>query len=417
MGDNGSEKLIKLLRKCRKISKDWESMLIEALELVKNQQNETPLNLHTILKHVCCFSLLTFNVDRRYLSDAMSDDDDLVDWLTSFACFNHYMNKGNQIKSTVFFDNVLNQVEICTARISMRYLQLIENNNSLAFNRFVEIIWPDAKRGTFNDDWTLVYGYVYPFWSKNQFKVENVDHTTILHVNMKGEFLVNYFPNGCLPNVIRNHKDYQRFFGTTDFDVHPASNGIGSFVSTTNQTLTEKVNLTFFLFAKDLVVVERIDEERNVGAVEKVSTIRQLMPHTIFVEHFPRHFSQNFSHWLNKSKNEIEFRPNNYSNYVKGKVEITYIFNLNDFILLDCNGRCLIDMKTATFREITNKITNRLDNTNHVHIFTNINCSNEYFIYLPRLNLNFTVFVDSNCVISNDFRGILNYFKLYFFIY
>lgn len=390
--NNNFEKMISLLRKCRKTSKDWEKMLKQ----VDNGENST------ILMHVCCFTLLTFNIDSRYLKDAMRNDDDIVDWLESFAILNKHKNKSNSIKSH-FLMNLFDQVEICSVRVADQYLHVIENNKGLALTRLVRLIWPDkaAKLGLFHD-WRNIYGHVYPFWLKTKCQTSD-NMETILHVNVKGEFLVNGFPNGTLPSAIRNHHDYKRFFGTLDFEVHPASNGIGSFVSALSRK-NENDSLTYFLAENsfgnfDLVLMEH----RN-------NTISRLIPHSLFEEHFPESFTQNFSHWLNTETNCIEFRLNNYAEYRENlNKAVEFKFNMNKLFLIDCNNndRCLIDIKSEVFRQITEKITNRIEQKSRVHVFTKIDYQNEYYINFPCLNLKFTYNVVKNCVFSDDFKGIV----------
>lgn len=389
--DDRREEMINLLRKCRKTSKNWEKML----------NNKS---ISRILTYVCCFSLLTYNIDGRFLENAMFDDEDLVDWLESYVTLSK-QNTTSSTKST-FLTNLFNQVEICSVRVSDQYLKVIGRNNGQALTRLVGLIWPDpaAKLATFND-WTTVYGNEYPFWFTTKCKRE--DRETVLHVNVKGEFLVNGFPNGTLPSAILNHPGYKRFFGSLDFEVHPASNGIGSFVSAIKN---EDASLTFFLSNDSSLVVQ----EERIGKIEinngeknrKTNSISRLIPHRLFEKHFPEMFSQNFSHWLNTQTNCIEFRPNNYKNYQNNiKKAAKFCLDLNTLILTDLsNNRCLIDIKSETFREITNKITNRLDQTKNVHLFTNKDSKNEFYIYLPRLNLKFTVIVNS-CVLSDDFKG------------
>lgn len=399
-------KLIKLLRRCRQISKSWELMLIEAIE---NQNNDCQLNdvvdLSMILTYACCFSLLTFNVDNRFLGDLMSNDIDLVDWLTSYATFEKQKNKSNQNSTISFLPKLFDQVEICTVRVSVQYMSLVTANNGLALTTFVGKIWPDEKLGVF-DNWKLVYDHDFPCWLTTIFTNRETHSLSLLDVNIKGKLLINNFPNGTLPIGILSHSDYFQFFETTNFEVRSSSRGAGSFVSLIKHSSTENVSLTFFLVNSDLVVLERIENMTDASCIES-----QLIPRRLFKDLFPESFSQNFSHWLNKSTNCVEFRLPKFSEYVQNKIPtFQYYFRLNDLTLRDmCKvDRCLIDIKSATFDEITAKITNRLDKTKYVHIFTNINDSNEYYIHLTRLNLKFTAFVDRECVMSDDFIGSYN---------
>ena len=61
-----------------------------------------------------------------------------------------------------------------------------------------------SSNGTTTTTTTTSNTYIYP------------TTTTLLHVSMHGELLVNHQPVGHLPTSIREHKLFVRFFGTHD---------------------------------------------------------------------------------------------------------------------------------------------------------------------------------------------------------
>jgi hypothetical protein len=268
--------------------------------------------------------------------------------------------------------------------------------------RFVERIWADASLGVF-EDWELANeNDEYPFWLTTTFSKINKKVKTRLDLNLSGQLLVNNKPFGKLPREILSHEDYKRFFRDFDFETHPSSGGNDAYVSWAND---KKSSYTFFLKGRDLVVLERIMIKGDAENENEI--IKQLIPHTLVEEHFPEMFTVNYSHWLNKKTNCIEFKSRYYSDYQKASLgnNVDYFFDLKDLSMKSIKDeQLLIDIKSRTFKSIV-KFTNRLDDAKHVHVFIRMNCPNEVHIKMPRLNLNFKIDLSKKCIKSEDFKG------------
>ena len=207
-----------------------------------------------------------------------------------------------------------------------------------------------------------------------------------LHVRLNGDFLVNRQPAGKLPKEIKENFLYQRYFGyKTDFKVFPSI--------TSGEFCTSDFN--FLLIDNQLVIKNR----KNINC-----SYRQLLPHTLFESNFPINFSENFSHWLVKEKNEIEFCSKTYEENLNDNYQVYFIYDLNRNLLLDFfTHKHLISIHSQTFIEIELKFTRKLESKEYVHIYEDSN-KNLIKIELPRMKLNF--YLDENLnILSKEYSG------------
>uniref|UniRef100_A0A0G4FJ51 ubiquitinyl hydrolase 1 n=1 Tax=Chromera velia CCMP2878 TaxID=1169474 RepID=A0A0G4FJ51_9ALVE len=117
-----------------------------------------------------------------------------------------------------------------------------------------------------------------------------------------GRFLVGGAPPGVLPSSIRSHPVFQRVFGNARLEVWPAA-GRAGFFSTKNA-----VRGAFYSFGLEsgnkLSVIETVDRDLWGGTRES-----ELVAHDAFRGDLPDVFVDGFSHWVDKQKRCVEFRP------------------------------------------------------------------------------------------------------------
>jgi len=372
------KKMINLLRKCRHISNQWEEILKEVILKENNIEKQKLLKIELI--KICLYSIITFNVTGRAQVLVMSISDDIVSWLISSETISRTKNMSGNIIDH-FLENLFRKAETTTLNISNRYLEII---NAESCRRFILKTWPDAKLGSI-DCWKFDNENNYPYWCSGLFKrTDNPSNQSILHISITGEFLINYYPMGKLPKSILEHNEFRSFFEYSDFDVQPASEGIGSFVISIKIKENQNLSYTFFESNENLIIIERINENESY-----------LIPKKILKNHLPSIFLNDYSHWYNKNNKKIEFRLKTFSpkyidELIKLQLSIRYTLNLNDLTLTDnIDKRYLIYYKSCTFNEIFKKFAHRLDDSNHVHLFKDIVDKDLIYIDFPRLNLRF----------------------------
>ena len=91
---------------------------------------------------------------------------------------------------------------------------------------------------------------------------------------------------GKLPKCILEHNEFRSFFQYSDFDVQPASEGIGSFVTSIKIKENQNLNYTFFESNENLIIIEKIN-----------GNISHLIPKKILKNHLPSIFLNDYSHW------------------------------------------------------------------------------------------------------------------------
>ncbi len=387
-------KMITLLRRCRNYSNQWEDILKEVI--CKENEPEKKKSLKLELAKICLYSISTFNVYGIAQALVMNQPDDAVSWLCSFDAIARIKNmcKSN---SDSFLENLFRRADLTATSMADQYLKVVNLNNGEAFTKFVLKIWPDAKLGNINY-WKLDSENVHPYWYLSTFKrIDDPSKESLLHINILGEFLINYYPMGKLPKSILEHKEFQRFFGYSDFDVQPASEGIGSFVTSIRVKNDSNLTYTFFEVKKCLITIERTNCNES-----------WLIPKEIFEDYLPSIFLNNYSHWFNKSNNKIEFRIKSFTlDYVKElfKDENSFRFtlNLSDSTLTDnLNEKFLIHNRSKTFDEIYQKLAIRLEDYDYVHVFKSKNDQSYLDIQFPRLKLNFKLNKSKNEIWSEE---------------
>ena len=241
-------KMLTLLKKCRLISNSWE-LKLKAVILTTNDSKEKE-NLINKLIQICFSSIITFNCQDNAQVFIMSNNDDIVSWLCSFGTISHYKsicsNNEDHLK-------LYNKAQITLLKISNQYLKIIKSSNGNVLTQFVQQIWPDSDLGEFQN-WKIDSHDLYPFWYSTIFTRNDNSVTSILSININGELLINYFPIDKLPNSVLGHTEFKRFFNCSDFDVKPASNGAGSFVTDIKLNDNTVVNYTFYESDQNLII-------------------------------------------------------------------------------------------------------------------------------------------------------------------
>jgi len=206
-----------------------------------------------------------------------------------------------------------------------------------------------------------------------------------------GLFHVNGNPVGKLHHSITVHKDFQRVFSSTIFEVREETraNSISGSFSTALKFNNCKYN--FYMNVKELIITE-IHEDGNEY---------QLISHSHFNGDVPYLLVNEFSHWRHLKTNVIHFRPINFLS-PKFAQPPEYTLDLSNKELTQTStNRNLVDINSTAFQRIV-RIMQRLEHINQILVFSN---TEQLIVELPRMALHFNV--DRSGVIhSKEYSGM-----------
>jgi hypothetical protein len=405
------KRMVDIMRSARRISIQWQRDVQKVInELQKKQSNAHELAEIQILNMKClevaCFGVLSFytELDKRDL--LMNSNEDILDWLTLVAVTTNYDSLyGNDfLQSSTFLINLLRRVKIVISFVETQYYRILKESAARPLNDYVASIWPILKNGKILQ-WKQLNAPLQE-WHEAKFILNSSSNQPkTLQIGINGEFLVDSQPVGRLPNEILKHPLYLRYFlDFKNFIVYPSST-YGTYVTSNNGD--GGVNYEFNLYESDLVISETHKEDE-----EKL----QLIPHEKFDGFFPPLLVDDYSHWLNKSKERVVLRDKSFSETFRCE---HYVFDVAEKILYEPkNGDKFFFIQSKTFEELEHIITSRLEMKRYVHVVlksdnkchspTEVNTlnksdSSQIWIMLPRMSLSFHLQKDR--VVSKDFSG------------
>lgn len=170
-----------------------------------------------------------------------------------------------------------------------------------------------------------------------------------------GAFLVNGIPIGRLPKTITGHPVFQRVFGNITFEVQPFCKAFHT---------VALFNDSRYIFREDkgdgVIIIE------HTGEVER---IKELIPHGKLIGVYPFSLIKNFSHWFNRERNTIEFRPRLFSDADFASADgIQYEFDLESRLLKHMSSeRLLLDVRSKSFQTIS-ELLKRLERSDYITV-------------------------------------------------
>lgn len=229
-------------------------------------------------------------------------------------------------------------------------------------------------------------------WQCKQVWLAEIGKKTVSIDIVTGEFLVNGMPVARLPKTISDHPLYQRVFQNFIFEVQPED--ADTFVSV--QRFNE-CTYKFSWIQDEFVVTECRDD----------GTELELLPTDVLENELPHLLVQNHSHWFQKHRGIVTFRPKLFSDKnFTDSTAIVYYLHLNSSSLKHCKtGRSLLDVTSDSYRKIVHQLA-RLESSNYITIL--LDAPKVATIELTRMNLKFKVDISDPQtkeydVLSNEF--------------
>jgi hypothetical protein len=242
-------RMVDCLRKCRRIGCEWQAEIEKLIEKSRDDLKDTELdNLKAKLLEICCFTVLTYNVDKANAHLVMSSSEDVIVWLSSMSKITSFSSLFGAISpQNNFLANLIRRTEICMLHVEDEYSRVVEVNEKNPLLSYIKKICAESSKGKFGP-----FNSYDKHWHQVEFEVEFEKKKINLFVGISGEFLVDGLPVGRLPKQILQHDLYASYFGGFSFKVHPSIQGKGVFVTSDES----KSSFTFVLIEQELLIYE-----------------------------------------------------------------------------------------------------------------------------------------------------------------
>ncbi|KAJ3085954.1 hypothetical protein HK102_013653 [Quaeritorhiza haematococci] len=385
---------VDLLLRCRDITNDWENKIEEVIAGMTLAPLKEVNEMRLKLVEIAACSALTFGVDSSHLSRVLATDQHVASWLRSLSRINDKLLLSGHSMGflSIFQRNLIRRVRYIGWSIENQLRQLCLSNQFSGVDLFVGQYWSDYATGSLGS-WG-VYASPADCWVHCTFTSHDQLRSALLQIHLvRGIFLVDGQPVGCLPEAIMQHEDYQRVFSKMAFEVQPAAGQRGTYIS-----LHPYHNATYSFSLHDgrLVVEERRADGRT----------QELFPHRFFIGDLPHRLIHDFSHWFDKQKQCIVFRPVEFLDEDFAEdAAVTYRLSLaTSQIQETATGRYLIDIKSLTFGQLYDTVFRRLEWKDFVEVFASppdLGVS----VDIPRMGLQFRL-DDDGCVRSREYHGM-----------
>ncbi|CAL1705829.1 unnamed protein product [Somion occarium] len=215
-----------------------------------------------------------------------------------------------------------------------------------------------------------------------------------IHFNLlDGMLLVNGKPLSRLPKAIVTHRTFHRIFGQRILDVVPAA------VPSMEFTIRE----SFGGYQVHLAIIQDhlVIQSQNLDNNETL----ELIPHAILSADLPEPLTRDYTHWLNLTTGDIEFRPLS-AMWRSSKDNWTLNFLRSRRMVLpgDSASTYMVDMYSNVFSKLSLCL-RPLDSPQHIIItYSESPSSQEVLVRLSRFNLSF--FLNSaDQLESRELRG------------
>lgn len=219
-----------------------------------------------------------------------------------------------------------------------------------------------------------------------------------------GEFLVNGLPMGRLPVAITKHAIFKRMFGNTTFEVQPKNSTFSTSSTHRDHTYVFQENISDGIIVKEY----NVDAEQSVN-VDSTECVRDLIPHTRLSSLVPFLLVENYSHWYNRKRNVIGFRPKVFrdANFVTTD-GIQYELDLESRRLTHMKTqRPLLDVRSESFKKIVDLL-GRLEHPNYINVL--MEAPLKARIELARMKLSFVIDCSNSDsgydIQSNEYSGM-----------
>lgn len=393
------DQIVSLLNKIRTIAIDWMGKIEKALHAMTNRTQLHEESLRLLLAIVAITGCITFFVNRQhkyfdkiFVHNPTKKMSASRIWLQSAITLNNnILLDTHKTKTHSDLRTFIRLVRYVGIHIEEKMQKLIAENQ----NDVIELIrkqWALAKTGKFG----------------RVFIVEECPQCLIVEAQIHGKkknvtidlvtgaFLVDNLPVSRLPDNIHSSAIFKEVFGKYPFEVQPDVDNSFSTRQTYNGCHYE-----FGCLNQSVKIIEHRDDETEM----------QLIPWRKFERFLPQVLLECYSHWWDKERNVIQFRPKSFIDPNFSKELGEYHLDMNKSRLIHLKTRrSMININSPSYQLIRDHLL-RLEREKYIHVLINEEEPRIADIELPRMNLKFKVDCsneneDSYDMMSNEFSGM-----------
>ncbi|CAF4969960.1 unnamed protein product [Rotaria sp. Silwood1] len=393
-----------LAMKCRRIGEKWIELISNTIQNLPSNDLDQINQLRDKIVIISTSCLLIFSVNTDRLHGLLSSNEHVISLLKAVTTIhdNMILNK-KQVDRSDFMKSLIRWSNRVLVMIQPTLTECLQQTAYQSLNEFTAIYCGRFRNVTMSEGkWQKRTTDVYDGWYDGQYG----SHAVAIDC-LRGYFLFNGNTIMFLPEKITSNSLFRRIFDNHILEVY--------------STDSDQRYITKHTYHDDENVVYEFHFNQNISTLvvleihTKTNEIFELIPHECFERELADIFVSNYSHWLNRRSQEIEFRSIkfNHPNFLKDK---PYILNLKNGFIKTNNvekTEILICRSSIFFQNLFQKYFIRLDDEPYVYmlcdnisqitekISSKINAT--VFIYLSRLGIAFKYDTQSQRIASREY--------------
>lgn len=392
-----AERIVKLLLRIREIAIKWIELIVGTIDKCNDEKSRAVVYANFVNVAIC--GVFTYFVSRHHLFfDKIFTDGPEH---TSLFAWLHFMVtiKDNNLVHAKPNGGIIHLLTRMVYNVGLNAeakLQSLIENNPDAVYEFVRFQWAESRAHKFEPirhceySPQIIFMYVRSKESRDYVQIDLIS----------GDFSVNNLSAVRLPENITDSKCFQRVFGSTVFRVQPSDRSFSRSQFTTVHKYSG-CNYMFRVENKFLTISEHRPDGSN----------RELIPAEHFTEEIPYSLAETYSHWWDKGRHIIEFRPKIFgSQDFSTPLGVQYELNLKTRQLKHLKmGKPFLDIRSGSYKRIVNFFS-RLEQKNYIHVLMDTPAKAK--VHLERMNLKFIIDCTKATadgtynVESNEYRGM-----------
>lgn len=381
-------KCLKLLSSCRQICWRWLQTLLQKVDAT-----DESIQRSRLLEKVLDIALIcadTFDIDQAFLTTLMSTTTEAMILLRCFLAIQNtrsILQKEDKLQVAL-----LHHWQQLAFRVAPVLSRRIADFECPCLDEAISEYWPGFKPSS---HWRIADDAGY--WLKSTSRDERRGSSMPVFFNLlTGELLVNGRPLDRLPSSLKEHPQYEGFFGKSQLDVAPSAEP-GMEFSCRNLFSGYEIHLGL-----EDAIGDSFTQDIRLRA-SRDDIVYDLIPARLFEEKLPSSFFEDFFHWYNHNDNTIEMRPSSQP----------WEINSMNWLLFEHQGHWRLRKGESTYlvnpystiaTEVS-KIFSRLETQSGLQIYYEKE-ANLLVIDIPRLQLTFQMKHQTYEIRSCQFRGM-----------
>ena len=392
-------KVAEFAKKCRQTAEKWIVLISQALQSMDSSALDEAQQLRLKMVTISISWTLTFFTFSNRMHLLLSSGEHIVSLLKAVTTLHDNTILGkDQSNMNVFIRNMMRISEYALVKIQSTVAKILQETCFQGLNDFALIYWAALhSKGIMDGRWTKRDKAAYDGWYDCQYESRHLSINCV-----RGIFLIDGMPLGALPENMTSSSLFQRVFGNHIFEVQ-LSTSPKTYVTKHTYHGDRHVQYEFYLNenTKDLIITER-----------HISTKKefQLIPHSLFETDLPHRFAHEYSHWLDKEEQLIEFRPIEF-NHAEFLCQKSFELSLVTGYVLTTDRidkQKLVNQSSGFFETLFHQYFERLDNKPYVFIMreNSSNADNIFHICLSRLGIAFKYSDKENIITSREYSDM-----------